>query len=39
MSDVKWSSFVLGVVTTLIVVLPTMFVLFYEFDAFLSHCC
>jgi hypothetical protein len=36
MSEVKWSSFVLGVVTALIVVLPTVFVLFYQFDSFLS---
>jgi hypothetical protein len=38
MSEVKWSSFVLGVVTTLIVVMPTVVVLFYQFDSFLSNC-
>jgi hypothetical protein len=36
MSDVKWSSFVFGAVAALIVVLPTVFVLFYQFEVFLT---
>ena len=38
MPEVKWSRFVLGVVTALIVVLPTLFVLFYQFDTFIASC-
>jgi len=38
MSEVKWSSFGLGVATALIVVLPTLFVLFYQFDSFIASC-